>query len=160
MAFHHRGAGWLESRDDTTTTTSTSTSTWTIQGGSFNQTRFLYQTATNQTQHMFFNELRFAAAKSIRTSTIILASFNMVAAFATAVGILCDSYFRSRRNRRLQLRPNGFWDFVPEGELYPLILSIAIVIQSATFAGAQSTGLKSLFGLGCTTMAQLMLPGR
>jgi hypothetical protein len=47
---------------------------------------------------MFLNGLKFSAARSIRTSTIVLASFNIIAAFATALGILCDSYFRKRRN--------------------------------------------------------------
>ncbi len=86
------GVGWLESRDD---------NKWMTQGG-FNNNRSrtgVFQSATNQTtQQMFFNELKFSAARSIRTSTIILASFNIIAAFATAIGILCDSYFRRRRN--------------------------------------------------------------
>jgi hypothetical protein len=56
-------------------------------------------------------------------------------------------------------RRNAF-NFVPEGEVYPLVLSFGILIQSASFAGAQSTGLDSLFGQGCTMLAQLMLPGR
>jgi hypothetical protein len=82
------GAGWLESRDDDTD--------WMAQGG-FNNT---FQAAGNRTgtRQMFINQLRFSAARSIRTSVIILASFNIVAAFATALGILCDSYFRKKRN--------------------------------------------------------------
>ncbi len=48
---------------------------------------------------------------------------------------------------------------MPEGEIYPLVLSCAIVIQGITFAAAQSTGLDGLVGLGCTLIAQLMLPG-
>jgi hypothetical protein len=43
-------------------------------------------------------ELRFAPAKSIRTSTIILSVFNVIAAFATAAGILWDGYSREKRN--------------------------------------------------------------
>jgi hypothetical protein len=85
------GAGWLESRDDDTD--------WMAQGG-FNRSRTGFQAATNRTgtRQMFINELRFSAARSIRTSVIILASFNIIAAFATALGILCDSYFRKKRN--------------------------------------------------------------
>ncbi len=56
-------------------------------------------------------------------------------------------------------RRNGF-SFVPESEIFPLVLSIGIFIQGFVFAGAQSTGLDALFGLGCTWLAQLMLPGR
>lgn len=44
------------------------------------------------------NNFRFQAAKSIRTSTIILSVFNVVAAFATAVGILWDGYATAKRN--------------------------------------------------------------
>lgn len=44
------------------------------------------------------NNFRFQAAKSIRTSTIILSVFNVVAAFATAIGILWDSYATAKRN--------------------------------------------------------------
>ncbi|KAK0674039.1 hypothetical protein QBC41DRAFT_70633 [Cercophora samala] len=144
-------ASWLQSRDDTGT----------MPQNNFNRTgNNNFQTARNQTttQQMFFNELRFAAARSIRTSTIILASFNIIAAFATAVGILVDSYFREKRNNlSYRFKRNGF-NFVPEGEIYPLILSIGIFIQSLVFAGAQSTGLDGLFGTGCTMMALVMLP--
>ncbi|KAK4228215.1 hypothetical protein QBC38DRAFT_362340 [Podospora fimiseda] len=150
FALNYDGVGWLESRDDTGVTTQTN---------AFNNTR-TFQSATNQstTQQQFINQLRFSAAKSIRTSTIILASFNIIAAFATAVGILCDSYFREKRNNReYRFWRNGF-KFVPEGEVYPLILSLGIFVQSLIFAGAQSTGLDSLFGPGCTLMAMAMLP--
>lgn len=44
------------------------------------------------------NNFRFQAARSIRTSTIILSVFNVVAAFATAVGILWDAYATAKRN--------------------------------------------------------------
>ncbi|CRK48375.1 hypothetical protein BN1723_020536, partial [Verticillium longisporum] len=48
-------------------------------------------------QAALINEFRFAAAKSIRTSVIILAAFNVVAAFATAVGIIWHSYTTKKR---------------------------------------------------------------
>jgi hypothetical protein len=66
---------------------------------------------------------------------------------------------RLRERRLLTLFRGSGFRFVPEGEVYPLVLSIAILIQSITFAGAQGTGLDSLFGGGCTTVSQLMLPG-
>jgi hypothetical protein len=50
---------------------------------------------------MLLNEFKFAAAKSVRTSTIILATFNTIAAFGTVVGIMYDCYCRRRRNRRM-----------------------------------------------------------
>ncbi|KAK4103937.1 hypothetical protein N658DRAFT_513963 [Parathielavia hyrcaniae] len=140
------GVGWLESRDD---------------DNSFNlSTNGIFQGDANRTstQQMLINELKFSAVKSIRTSAIILASFNIIAAFATALGILCDSYFRRRRNdKKFKFWRNGF-TFVPETEIYPLILSVGIFIQGFIFAGAQSTGLDSFFGSGCTWLAQLMFP--
>lgn len=54
---------------------------------------------------------------------------------------------------------NGF-SFVPATEAFPLILSIGIVVQGITFAVAQSTGLDSLFGSGCTLIAVFMFPGK
>ncbi|KAM7204340.1 hypothetical protein V8F33_001642 [Rhypophila sp. PSN 637] len=146
------GVGWLESRGDVSWTPGTNNT----RGGGGNG---LFQSATNSTtQQMIINEFRFAAAKSIRTSTIILASFNTVTAFATAVGILFDTYCRKKRNdRNFSFRRNGF-TFVPAAEVYPLVLSCGIVVQGITFAVAQSTGLDKLLGFGCTLIAQMMLP--
>lgn len=107
----------MESRDDDTSFTTFNGTTMTnstngfngfngFNGTNFNNTNFngtnRFGNASNRTatQQMFINELRFSAAKSIRTSTIILASFNIIAAFATAVGILCDGYFQKKRNDR------------------------------------------------------------
>ncbi|EGY17781.1 uncharacterized protein VDAG_01463 [Verticillium dahliae VdLs.17] len=128
-------------------------------------------------QAALINEFRFAAAKSIRTSVIILAAFNVVAAFATAVGIIWHSYATKKRKdprfkflcvgingramRRLVkltcTRACGF-TFVAPAETFPLVLSVGIVVQGITFAVAQSTGLKSMLILGCTTTSQMMLP--
>jgi hypothetical protein len=41
---------------------------------------------------VFANELKFAAAKSVRTSIVTLASFNVLAALLTVLGICWDSY--------------------------------------------------------------------
>jgi hypothetical protein len=85
------GEGWLESRDD---------NTGFMTQGSFNRSRNAFNQTQFANQRMFFNELKFSPVKSIRTSAIILASFNIIAAFATALGILCESYFRKKRNDR------------------------------------------------------------
>ncbi|KAH6845481.1 hypothetical protein B0I37DRAFT_417014 [Chaetomium sp. MPI-CAGE-AT-0009] len=143
------GVGWLESRDDNTGFTGQ---------GDFNRSRSAFNRTQFANQRMFFNDLRFSAAKSIRTSAIILASFNIIAAFATALGILCESYFRKKRNdRNFRFWRNGF-TFVPETETFPLVLSVGILIQSFIFAGVQSTGLDDFLGRGCIWIAQLMLP--
>lgn len=62
----------------------------------------LSQSATNRTigadaTAKLISQLVFAESKSIRTSTIILAAFNVLAAFATAISILYDCYWSSRR---------------------------------------------------------------
>ncbi|OIW29899.1 hypothetical protein CONLIGDRAFT_575252 [Coniochaeta ligniaria NRRL 30616] len=107
---------------------------------------------------MLLNQFKIAAARSIRMSTIILCTFNTIAAFATAMGILYESYSRAKRNnRQFKFSQTGF-SFVPSGEVYPLVLSFAITIQSTTFAVAQSTGLKNIVIFGCTLVSQLMLP--
>lgn len=43
------------------------------------------------------SQLRFATSKSVRTSTIILASFNAAVAFATAVGVFWDGYVNLKK---------------------------------------------------------------
>lgn len=122
------------------------------------------------------NALKFATSKSIRTSTIILASFNALAAFTTAMGIIYGSYsYRKRMQRRASDpsvlrygsqppsklttdRPSGLF-FIPTTEVFPLVLSLAITIQSTIFAAAQSVGLQALLSSGCTLVAIFMLPG-
>jgi hypothetical protein len=81
----HEGGGWLISRGDMSDFQNGT------GGGGFQ---------TNGTNNMLINQFKIAAARSIRTSTIILATFNTIAAFATAMGILYDSYSRARRNNR------------------------------------------------------------
>ncbi|CAI4210247.1 unnamed protein product [Parascedosporium putredinis] len=111
----------------------------------------------NQT-NTIINQFRFQAAKSIRTSTIILSVFNVVAAAATAVGILWDGYATAKRNDpKYKFRTSAF-NCVGPAEAFPLILSCGIVIQGIVFAVAQSTGLRNEQVLGCTIVSQMMLP--
>lgn len=56
---------------------------------------FMFQTNTTSA---LINELRFATAKSIRTSFVILASFNALAAAATVFGIFWDCYTGAKRS--------------------------------------------------------------
>ena len=63
----------------------------------------LYQSASNATEGndaatlRLINSLVFAESKSLRTSTIILAVFNVLASAATAASILYDCYWASKR---------------------------------------------------------------
>jgi hypothetical protein len=64
----------------------------------------LYQSAAKNTTGgndaatvRLINSLVFAESKSVRTSTIILAVFNVLASAATAASILYDCYWASKR---------------------------------------------------------------
>jgi hypothetical protein len=70
----------------------------------------------------------------------------------------CRVHVQAESRLLTKVRRHGF-TFVPEADVYPLVLSVGIFIQSLIFASVQSTGLDSFFGLGCTWLAQLMLPG-
>lgn len=138
-----------------------------------------YQLATsgNVTTAAITNALRFAQSKSVRTSTIILASFNTVAAFTTALGIIygCRSLHKRMQRRASEpsvlryewksptqltsSRPSGLF-FIHTIEIFPLVLCLGITIQSITFAAAQSVGLQALLSRGCTLVAVFMLPGQ
>ncbi|KAH8594620.1 hypothetical protein B0O99DRAFT_171369 [Bisporella sp. PMI_857] len=103
-------------------------------------------------------DLVFAESKSVRTSTIILASFNILAAFATAASILYDCYCASKRCNP-KFRASKFcMSTIHPAETFPLLTAISIVIQGLVFAAVQGTGLTSLFTRGCGLIAQFMWP--
>ncbi len=67
-----------------------------------NGTNPFTKSATNKTistavANRLIQKLAFQDSKSIRTSTIILAAFNILAALATAISILYDCYWSSKR---------------------------------------------------------------
>ncbi|KAH7490749.1 hypothetical protein FOMA001_g3321 [Fusarium oxysporum f. sp. matthiolae] len=103
------------------------------------------------------NELKFAAAGSVRTSIIVLSVFNVIVAFAVTISIL----LRSWRTLK-QVEP--IWDFksswlrlVKGRDVYPFVLSLGIVVQGIVYATAQAKGLESLMILGCATISRMML---
>ncbi|KFY07324.1 hypothetical protein V492_07249 [Pseudogymnoascus sp. VKM F-4246] len=104
------------------------------------------------------SSLVFENSKSVRTSTIILASFNGVAAFATAFSILYDCYCTSKRyGSASNSRKFFLWAMHP-AETFPLVLALGIVVQGVIFAVAQSYGLESLMIDSCSTIAQFVFP--
>ena len=125
---------------------------------------------------ILIQKLVFAESKSVRTSTIILAVFNILAAFATACSILYDCYSASKRcnpkfkasyvygghleeqvltaGRKFCIRT------IHPAETFPLILAIGIVIQGIVFAAVQGQGLTALYTDGCSVIAQFMWPGK
>ena len=142
--------GWLAARDFLATFTTNST--WLLQAGS-NET---------QQQLQFINELQYAAARSIRTSTIVLSAFNAVAAFATACGIIHSAYASRKKDS------SNYWmgvdrskmPLIQAADLFPLIISIGITIQGIVFSVAQAHGLQNLLSTGCSLVSHFMLPGK
>ncbi|EKD16350.1 uncharacterized protein L3040_008450 [Drepanopeziza brunnea f. sp. 'multigermtubi'] len=112
----------------------------------------------NSTSNLISN-LVFAESKSVRTSTIILATFNVLAALATASSILYDCYCASKRcNPRLKASKICVSSIHP-AETFPLVLALGIAIQGLVFAGVQGEGLSSLFVQNtCGLIAQFLWP--
>ncbi|XXG99947.1 hypothetical protein Hte_006288 [Hypoxylon texense] len=104
------------------------------------------------------NQFKFLAAKSIRTSTIILAAFNIVSAFATAAGIYYDCYSTAKRSNPGGRAKISLLRCVHGPETYPFVLSLGITIQGIIFAVSQSYGLSGLFIPGCSLISQFMWP--
>ncbi|CAG8959594.1 hypothetical protein HYFRA_00001496 [Hymenoscyphus fraxineus] len=118
------------------------------------------ESANNVTEAtgLLIKKLAFAESKSVRTSTIILAAFNVLAALATASSILYDSYMATKRcNPKFKSTKFCISKMHP-AETFPLILAIGIAIQGFAFMGVQGTGLQSLFVKGCDVFAQFLLP--
>jgi hypothetical protein len=135
------------------------------QGAQFNKTRFngtfaqVNGTAKSNATSLLIQKLVFAESKSVRTSTIILAVFNVLAALATASSILYDSYMAGKRCNPKFKSVKWCVKRIHPAEIFPLLLSAGIAIQGLAFVGVQSTGLTSLFTKGCSVIAQVMWPG-
>ncbi|RWA04154.1 hypothetical protein EKO27_g10951 [Xylaria grammica] len=104
------------------------------------------------------SELKFLAAKSSRQSTIILASFNIVSAAATAAGILYNNYLSVKRSPLRRGKRVNIFTCVRGPDVYPFILSLGIVVQGIIFAVSQAQGLDSLFQAGCALISVFMWP--
>ncbi|KAI9049664.1 hypothetical protein LZ554_006689 [Drepanopeziza brunnea f. sp. 'monogermtubi'] len=130
-----------------------------------NRTMSFSQNAVNRTGssgNSTFNlisNLVFAESKSVRTSTIILATFNVLAALATASSILYDCYCASKRcNPRIRASQICV-TLIHPAETFPLVLALGIAIQGLVFAGVQGEGLSSLFVQNtCGLIAQFLWP--
>ncbi|KAI9650036.1 hypothetical protein NHQ30_000049 [Ciborinia camelliae] len=112
------------------------------------------ETKNNTLAKGIIQNLVFAESKSIRTSTVILAAFNVLASFATAASILYDCYWASKRCNPKFKASKFCVSMIHPAETVPLVLSIGIVIQGLVFSAVQGVGLQSLFTLGCSTIAQ------
>ncbi|TQS37038.1 hypothetical protein Golomagni_02501 [Golovinomyces magnicellulatus] len=127
--------------------------------GRYDDLRFI--AATNRTESdtiKLISSLVLAESKYIRTSTIILASFNTLAAFITAASILYDGYRAAKRCNPNPKISKFSTSWIHPADTCPLVLSIGIMIQGLIFAGIQGRGLEALKTKGCATVAQLLWP--
>ncbi|KAI0840090.1 hypothetical protein F5Y06DRAFT_285993 [Hypoxylon sp. FL0890] len=104
------------------------------------------------------NQFKFLAARSIRTSTIILSVFNTVSAFALAAGIFYDCYATAKRSKQEGKGRVNVFRCIQAPETYPFVLSLGITIQGIIFAVSQAQGLDGLFIPGCSIISQFMWP--
>ncbi|KAI0024503.1 hypothetical protein F4780DRAFT_604646 [Xylariomycetidae sp. FL0641] len=123
-----------------------------------NSTGFSQASYNSASTFGVINEFKFLAARSIRTSTIILASFNTLSAFTTAAGILYDCYTTEKRANTGGKRKVNIFTCVRGPEIYPFFVSVGITIQGIIFAVAQAQGLTGLFTAGCSLISQFMWP--
>ncbi|KAI9746385.1 MAG: hypothetical protein M1818_000098 [Claussenomyces sp. TS43310] len=115
-------------------------------------------TSSNATQALIAS-LQFTQSKSIRTSIIVLASFNVLAACATVFNIVYDWYWSSKRRNIPKIRTqNTFTPNLHAANTMPVVLAIGIIIQGCMFAGAQTVGLRELFANDCKMVAQVVFP--
>ncbi|ORY71219.1 uncharacterized protein BCR38DRAFT_479737 [Pseudomassariella vexata] len=118
-------------------------------------TGFAQAASADNSTYMVINQFKFLAARSIRTSTIVLATFNTISAAATAAGIYYDCYSTAKRNCPVGKKVNKL-TCVKGPETFPFVLSLGITIQGIIFAVSQSRGLEGLFERGCSIISQFM----
>ncbi|KAI1330153.1 hypothetical protein F5Y16DRAFT_47527 [Xylariaceae sp. FL0255] len=112
----------------------------------------------NNATFTVIEQLKTLDITSERQPTVILASFNIVIAAATAAGILYDSYLRAKRSPlRKHGRVNCF-SCVRGADVYPFLVSLSVVGQGIIFIAAQVQGLGMIFKIGCALISEFMLP--
>ncbi|KAI6782927.1 uncharacterized protein J7T54_002086 [Emericellopsis cladophorae] len=100
-------------------------------------------------------DLQFSSIKSIRTSIITLASFNVLAAAVTLACIVWDCYLAAKRkDQAFKIR----WRHVGAPQVYPFVLCLSIIAQGIIFATAQAQGLAALRLDNCVALSQTMMP--
>ncbi|KAF4119608.1 hypothetical protein GMORB2_4517 [Geosmithia morbida] len=150
IAADHAAAHVSRSAQDSTaaaSTTATATATTTT----------VVAQAANETTAST-DELQWSSAKSIRTSVITLASFNVLAATITIICIVRDARALDERGSLFRLRGKRSLPPPSPWMVYPLILSLAIVAQGIIFAVEQAKGLQGFVIQGCIPVAQAMMP--
>ncbi|KAI0396976.1 hypothetical protein F5Y17DRAFT_416702 [Xylariaceae sp. FL0594] len=129
--------------------------TWTDRHGGFSQAA--YNGSSDQTG--LIHKLTFISVRSSRQSTIILGTFNVITAAATAAGILYNNYSGASRSPSRRRGRVNIFTCVRSPDVYPFILSVGIVSQGIIFAVSQAQGLHRLIlPSGCALISQFMWP--
>ncbi|RSL57895.1 hypothetical protein CEP54_008075 [Fusarium duplospermum] len=74
------------------------------------------------------NQLKLAAAASVRTSIVVLASFNVLAAFATAASIFWESWKTAKRTDAAWTWRTSWFRLIKRRDVHPFVLSCALFI--------------------------------
>ncbi|OTB07840.1 hypothetical protein M426DRAFT_230004 [Hypoxylon sp. CI-4A] len=132
---------------------------WHTNSSSGYSSGFSQAASDSNTTYGTINQFKFLAAKSIRNSTIILAAFNAVSAFATAAGIYYDCYTARKRAKLAGKEKVNVFRCIGSGpETFPFILALGIMVQGIIFAIVQSFGLDGFFLAGCSLVSQFTWP--
>ncbi|KAI9864669.1 MAG: hypothetical protein M1813_003159 [Trichoglossum hirsutum] len=102
--------------------------------------------------------LLFNTTQSLATSTVVLTIFNTFAAALTMLIIIFDCWRASRtRNQSSEKgKKLHFLTNIHPAEVFPLTVSVAVIIQGLVFAGIESMGLSNLRVLGCTRISEVV----
>ncbi|MCJ1312054.1 hypothetical protein MMC25_005728 [Agyrium rufum] len=96
-------------------------------------------------------------SQQVKISILIVASLNITAALAVIIGVLFDA--RIARKMSFASEPiKSFWPKIHPAEILPLVMSVAVIIQSSIFIGVQSGVLSRFFVRGCRLTAELVWP--
>ncbi|KAI9837368.1 MAG: hypothetical protein M1837_003005 [Sclerophora amabilis] len=113
-----------------------------------------------QATRQLYSNLEPTRTRQIRIALITLISINMFAALLTVTSILYDSWtaVRSKRSAFRRCKRYKVAIDVHPAEVYPLAVSIAIILQGLVFVGVQGTGLRGVMIDRCTVVAQVVWP--
>ncbi|KAH0534164.1 hypothetical protein FGG08_007242 [Glutinoglossum americanum] len=117
-------------------------------------------TAGSNVSSHAYQMLLFNSTQSLATSTVVLTIFNTIAAFLTMTIIIHDCWraFRAK-NQGFEKRKLYFLTNIHPAETFPLIVSVAVIIQGFIFAGVESMGLSKFRVSGCTKISEVVWTG-
>ncbi|KAH0565670.1 hypothetical protein GP486_000926 [Trichoglossum hirsutum] len=114
--------------------------------------------SSNNASQPVLDMLLFNTTQSLATSTVVLTIFNTFAAALTMLIIVFDCWRGSRnRNQSPEMgkKPHFLTNIHP-AEIFPLIVSVAVIIQGLIFAGIESMGLSNTRVSGCTRISEVV----